>query len=101
MTESAVGKRTPDQVVGDIGLAIVDGKAAAAYLWQVPDDAETLLRVARLLGSIRDAGAKRGLREMPAVCAEMLTALGRVPGTQQADILQEGFARLDRLWRSA
>ncbi len=84
-----------------LGKMISDGKDAASYLWQVPDDEGTRSRLAQLLQEIREESAKKGRREMPKLCDELLTALRASPSPQQVDLLQDGFDRLYKLWGAA
>lgn len=85
----------------ELGDAISAGRDTATYLWQVPDDAETKLTLKGLLEFIRVESAREGRREMPKICAELLTALSASASPQQVDILQDGFDRLHKLWSSA
>jgi len=85
----------------DLGQAISDGRDAATYLWQVPDDEGTRARVAELLRLIERESARAGRREMPQICKELLTAVGASSSPQQIDILQDGFDRLYKLWSAA
>jgi hypothetical protein len=80
---------------------IRDGKDSASYLWQVPNDAATRSRLEQLLQEIRSQSAKKGRREMPKLCDELLTALRASPSPQQVDLLQDGFDRLYKLWEAA
>ena len=84
-----------------LGKLVQEGKDAASYLWQVPDDAAIRSRLRELLGAIRDLSAKQGRREMPVLCDELLTALRASPSPQQVDLLQDGFDRLHKLWAAA
>lgn len=84
-----------------LGKAIADGKDAATYLWQVPDDASTRTRLGELLERIKREAAAQGRREMPQLCDELLTALRAQPTPQQVDLLQDGFDRLYKLWAAA
>jgi hypothetical protein len=84
-----------------LGKAIKDGKDAASYLWQVPDDQGTRAQIQKLLQEIKDQSAKKGRREMPRLCDELLTALRASPSPQQVDLLQDGFDRLYKLWEAA
>ncbi|MGD2134783.1 MAG: hypothetical protein PVF27_01430 [Gemmatimonadales bacterium] len=95
------GRESDGPLLDDLGKEIVAGKDAVAYLWNVPDDEDTREKVRRLLQSIRSRSAKKGRREMPQVCAELLEALEASPTPQQVDLLQSGFDRLYRLWSAA
>jgi hypothetical protein len=84
-----------------LGKAILEGKEAASYLWQVPDDQATRERLAKLVEDIREQSRKKGRHEMPKLCGELLTALRASPSPQQVDLLQDGFDRLYQLWGAA
>ncbi len=93
--------RRSQPLLDALGKLIQDGKDAASYLWQVPDDQGTRSRIQQLLQEIRDQSAKKGRREMPKLCDELLTALKASPTPQQVDLLQDGFDRLYKLWEAA
>ncbi len=95
------GQRRSEPLLDALGKMVRDGKDAASYLWQVPDDAATRSRLEQLLGEIRDQSTKKGRREMPKLCEELLTALRASPSPQQVDLLQDGFDRLYKLWEAA
>jgi hypothetical protein len=101
MTDQPPRKRRTEPLLDETGTAIVAGKDAAAYLWQVPDDEGTRKRMAELLHQIRDASARQGRTEMPKLCDELLVALKAQPTPQQVDMLQDGFDRLYKLWSAA
>lgn len=93
-------RRTPrEPLLDDLGRAIVEGKEAATYLWQVPDDAETRAQLRQRLETIRRLSGHR--REMPRICDDLLLALRVEPSPQQVDLLQNGFDRLYKLWSAA
>ncbi|MBI3982265.1 MAG: hypothetical protein HY337_05095 [Gemmatimonadetes bacterium] len=99
--ESSGQRRSSQPLLDALGKLIVEGKDAATYLWQVPDDAATRGRVQQILEDVREQSAKKGRREMPKLCEELLTALRATPSPQQMDILQDGFDRLYKLWEAA
>lgn len=84
-----------------LGKLIVEGKDAATYLWQVPDDQGARAKLRELLESIKRESAARGRREMPALCDQLLVALRATPSPQQVDLLQDGFDRLYKMWEAA
>ena len=84
-----------------LGELCATGKESAEYLWQVPDDAEVRKKIADTLALIRTEVAKSGRREMGKLVEELQTAIAATPSPQQAEILQDGFDRLIRLWQSA
>lgn len=85
----------------ELGTKIKEGKEAVEYLWHVPDDAATRDKLARILPEIRDLSARKGRREMPKLCDELLTALRASASPQQVDLLHSGFERLQKLWQAA
>ena len=84
-----------------LGQLCVDGKQLAEYLWQVPDDAGAREKIVALLDQIAAEGAKQGRKEMPRICAELVTAAKATPSPQQVDLLVNGFDRLYKLWQAA
>ncbi len=84
-----------------LGELCASGKESAEYLWQVPDDAEVRKKIADNLSLIRTEVAKTGRREMAKLVEDLQTAIAASPSPQQAEILQDGFDRLMRLWQSA
>jgi hypothetical protein len=101
MDEQPRRKRRTEPLLDEMGTAIVSGKDAVAFLWQVPDDAGTRSRLLELLERIRDLSAGQGRREMPRLCEELLVAARAQPTPQQVDLLQDGFDRLYKLWAAA
>ena len=84
-----------------LGTLCAAGKEGAEYLWQVPGDAEVRKTIADTLGLIHVEVAKSGRREMLRLVEDLQTAIAASPSPQQAEILQDGFDRLIRLWQSA
>ena len=84
-----------------LGELCTSGKESAEYLWQVPGDAEVRKRIADILAQIQGEVAKSGRREMGRLVDDLRTAIAASPSPQQAEILQDGFDRLTRLWQAA
>jgi hypothetical protein len=101
MAEQPPRKRRTEPLLDELGTAIVSGKDAVAFLWQVPDDADTRQRLLELLDRIRDLSAGQGRTEMPKLCEELTVAARAQPTPQQVDMLQDGFDRLYKLWAAA
>jgi len=101
MDDPKPARRRTEPLLDDIGTAIVTGKDAVAFLWQVPDDAATREQVIKLLAQIRDGSARQGRTEMPRLCEDLLVAARAQPTPQQVDMLQDGFDRLYKLWAAA
>lgn len=99
--EQDPGERRSQPLLDALGKLIVEGKDAATFLWQVPDDQPTRARVQQILEEVRDQSARKGRREMPKLCDDLLTAIRATPSPQQVDILQDGFDRLYKLWEAA
>jgi hypothetical protein len=93
--------RPSEPLLDDVGTAIVAGKETTEFLWQVPNDEASRVRLSELLVLIRDKSAKKGRREMPRICDDLLKALEASPTPQQVDLLQDGFDRLYKLWSAA
>jgi hypothetical protein len=94
-------RRRTEPLLDELGTAIVSGKDAASFLWQVPDDEATRQRLGELLEQIRDGSARQGRTEMPKLCEDLIVALKAQPTPQQVDLLQDGFDRLYKLWAAA
>ena len=101
MDEQPPRRRRTEPLLDEMGTAIVSGKDAVAFLWQVPDDADTRRRVVELLERVRVLSTEQGRTEMPKLCGELLVALRAQPTPQQVDLLQDGFDRLYKLWAAA
>ena len=90
-----------EPVLDALGKLISEGKDAASFLWQVPEDRATRSQLQRVLAEVREISAKQGRREMPKLCDELLLALRASPSPQQVDLLQDGFDRLYKMWEAA
>lgn len=102
MTDASKSNRPkPEPLLDDLGKMIIEGREATTYLWHVPDDADTRNKITRLLEQIRDQSAKKGRKEMPSICEELLAALHDGPGPQPVDLLHDGFDRVYKLWKAA
>lgn len=99
--DDAQRPRRSQPLLDALGKLVQEGKDAASFLWQVPDDQGTRARLQQLLQDIKDQSSKKGRREMPRLCDELLTALRASPTPQQVDLLQDGFDRLYKLWEAA
>jgi hypothetical protein len=84
-----------------LGQLCVDGKGAAEYLWQVPDDVAVRENILTILDRIASAGASQGRKEMPRLAGELRIAAQAQPSPQQVDLLVDGFDRLYKLWEAA
>ena len=84
-----------------LGELCQTGRESATYLWQVPDDESVRQKIAAILGEIKVEARKGGRREMIRIAEELETAAAATPSPQQAEILQDGFERLTRLWSAA
>jgi hypothetical protein len=101
MNNPRPSRRSRPPVLDALGKLCVEGKQAADYLWQVPDDASVRAKIDQILTQIIDASTKQGRREMPKVAADLKTALRASPSPQQVDLLVNGFDRLFHLWEAA
>lgn len=101
-SEPGPARRRPFTPLKDrLGELCAAGKESAEYLWQVPGDGEVRQRIADILAEIQVDVAKSGRREMARLVEELRTAIAASPSPQQAEILQDGFDRLTRLWQAA
>lgn len=82
-----------------LGELCAVGTESAEYLWQVPGDVRR--KIAEILAQIRVEVATSGRSEMTRLVHELQTAIAASPSPQQAEILQDGFDRLTRLWQAA
>lgn len=79
----------------------MEGKQAAEYLWQVPDDASVRQRILEILDQVEAQSRGQGRREMPHIAEELKIAARATPSPQQVDMLANGFDRLLHLWEAA
>jgi hypothetical protein len=84
-----------------LGTLCAEGKAAAEYLWQVPDDTGMRLKIVGILDQIAAESTKQGRKEMGRICAELAPAAKASPSPQQVELLVDGFDRLMKLWEAA
>jgi hypothetical protein len=84
-----------------LGKLCVEGKEAAEYLWQVPDDAAVRTRIVQTLEQIAVESRQQGRKEMGRIVEELLPAAKASPSPQQVDLLVDGFDRLHKLWQAA
>jgi hypothetical protein len=101
MTESRPPRRSHAPLLDALGKLCVEGKQAADYLWQVPDDASVRDRILVILDQIAAESRAQGRREMPKVAEELTIAARATPSPQQVDLLVNGFDRLYHLWEAA
>jgi hypothetical protein len=100
MSDAHPGRRHPP-LLDALGKLCTEGKQAADYLWQVPDDASVRQRILEILDQIAAESRGQGRREMPAVAEELKIAAKASPSPQQVDLLVNGFDRLLHLWQAA
>ena len=94
--------RPPRQPLLDtLGKLCAEGKQAAEYLWQVPDDATVRAQLAQILEKIAALSREQGRKEMGRIVDELTTAAKASPSPQQVDMLVDGFDRLTKLWQAA
>ncbi|MGH7530707.1 MAG: hypothetical protein ACREMN_10025 [Gemmatimonadales bacterium] len=93
------GSRQP--LLDPLGKLCVEGKQAAEYLWQVPDDAKVRAQVLGVLEKIATLSREQGRHEMGRIVDELTTAAKASPSPQQVDMLVDGFDRLTKLWQAA
>lgn len=84
-----------------LGQLCAEGKGAAEYLWQVPDDTSVRAKVVGILERIAVEAQSQGRKEMGRIVEELLPAAKASPSPQQVDLLVDGFDRLSKLWQAA
>lgn len=94
-------RRSSFPLLDTLGELCLKGRDAAAYLWQVPNDAGVRTQLLNTIVSIREECAKAGRREMGMIAAELEVAIAASPTPQQVEILQDGFDRMTKLWQAA
>jgi hypothetical protein len=101
MSNAPRERRPRAPLMDALGQLCVDGKAAAEYLWQVPNDAGVRGKILETLDQIGAESTKQGRREMPRLAAELRVAAQATPSPRQVDLLVDGFDRLYKLWEAA
>ena len=101
MSDPQPPRRPPPPLLDALGKLCADGKDAAEYLWQVPDDPAVRQKILGLLDQIVAESAKQGRKEMPRLAEELKVAAQASPSPQQVDLLVDGFDRLTKLWQAA
>jgi len=94
-------RRAHPPLLDALGTLCSDGKQAAEYLWQVPDDTDVRQRIIGILDRIVVESTGQGRREMPRIAEELKIAARATPSPQQVDLLVNGFDRLLHLWEAA
>ncbi len=97
----AEARRSKQPLPDALGTLCTEGKAAAEYLWQVPDDAGVRGQVVGILERIAVEAQTQGRKEMGRIIEELLPAAKASPSPQQVDLLVDGFDRLTKLWQAA
>lgn len=97
----ADARRSRQPLPDALGTLCAEGKAAAEYLWQVPDDAVVRARIVGILERIAVEGQAQGRKEMGRIIEELLPAAKASASPQQVDLLVDGFDRLTKLWQAA
>jgi len=84
-----------------LGKLCTEGKEAAEYLWQVPDDAQVRVTIIGVLERIAVEARRQGRNEMGRIVEELVPAAKASASPQQVDLLVDGFDRLTKLWQAA
>jgi len=98
MAESRGSRQAPSDALGSL---CTEGRAAAEYLWQVPDDETVRVKVVGILQRIGAEAQAQGRKEMGRIVEELTAAAKASPSPQQVDLLVDGFDRLTKLWQAA
>ena len=97
----ADARRSRQPLPDALGKLCTEGREAAEYLWQVPDDQSVRVKVVGILERIAVEARSQGRKEMGRIVDELLPAAKAAPSPQQVDILVDGFDRLTKLWQAA
>ena len=97
----ADNRRSRQPLEDTLGKLCIEGKQAAEYLWQVPDDETVRVSIIGILERIAVEGQKQGRKEMGRIVEELLPAAKASASPQQVDLLVDGFDRLTKLWQAA
>lgn len=84
-----------------LGTLCTEGREAATFLWQVPDDRQVRTQLGGILERVKAECERQGRREMRRIVDELERALQASPSPPQVEILQDGFDRLTQLWQAA
>src|SRR5260221_12514171 len=98
MSDPQSSRRSHPPLLDGLGKLCVEGKQAAEYLWQVPDDAGVRQRILEILDQVEAESRGQGRREMPQGAEELKVAARATPSPQQLDLLVNGVDRLRHLW---
>lgn len=86
----------------EIGKLCHAGKDVAAYLYQQPTDDGQYRRMQEILDAIIQEAPKTPHRELKRIAEELKAqALQGPPSIAQAELLQDGFDRMVKLWQAA
>ena len=94
-------RRSQQPLPDALGALCTEGREAAEYLWQVPDDAGVRAKIIGILERIAAEGQAQGRKEMGRIIEELLPAAKASGSPQQVDLLVDGFDRLGKLWQAA
>ena len=94
--------RDRPKVLDEIGKLCHAGKDVAAYLYQQPADEAQRVRMREILDGIIEEAPKTQHRELKRIAEELKQqALEGPASIAQAELLQDGFDRLVKLWQAA
>jgi len=97
----ADARRSRQPLDDALGKLCTEGREAAEYLWQVPDDEKVRTTIIGILERIAVAAQQQGRKEMGRIVEELLPAAQASASPQQVDLLVDGFDRLTKLWQAA
>src|SRR5207249_5165684 len=101
MPDAKPPRRPHQPLLDGLGTLCTEGKQAADYLWQVPDDAAVRAKILTTLDQIAVESRKQGRREIPKIAEELKVIAQKTPSHQRVDLLANGFDRLMHLWQAA
>lgn len=94
--------RDRPKVLDEIGKLCQAGKDVATYLHQQPADEAQRVRMREILDGIIEEAPTTQHRELKRIAEELKQqALEGPPSIAQAELLQDGFDRMVKLWQAA
>jgi len=84
----------------ELGTLCHRGLDTATYLFQVPDDEPQREKLREILEAISRDPVVKGRREFPRIVEEMRETLAGAATPMSAELLQDGFGRMVKLWQT-
>lgn len=84
-----------------LGTLCHQGLDIASYLFQVPDDEAERQKIGRIVEAIAQEPVVKGRREFPKILEEMRLTLEGPATPMSAEVLNDGFERMVKLWHTS